>query len=64
MTIVKEAFHDSGGSSEDQNADRTVDRKECAHEISEEKDSKLEKKLEDIYVTFWQRYCLHCAQVL
>jgi hypothetical protein len=49
-------MRDSGGSSEDQNANRNADSKDCVHEIS---DGSKGTRLEAIHITFWQRSCLH-----
>jgi hypothetical protein len=57
-------MRDSGESSEDQNADRNVKSKDCAHRISDGNGTLLEFGLEAIHITLWQRTCLPLAHVL
>jgi hypothetical protein len=44
---------DSGGSSDDQNANTNADSKDCTHEVSDGNKDSIGIGLEAIHVTFW-----------
>jgi hypothetical protein len=54
----------SGGSSEEQNADRNVNRKDCAYDVSMGRRPPLGIRLEALHATLWQGTCLHFVYAL
>lgn len=55
---------DPGVNSEDQNASRNVDSKDCSHEVSEGNGDSVGNWTKATSVIFWHRSCLCFAHVL